>query len=96
MFEVQYGSEKREQRIRGFLEQEPPAAVILAAVHFEWTLRRAIIGLGENPNVAIREGLKGCHGLDSVQGGLERRVGSCRQERASSDCEGLAKAQKGV
>jgi hypothetical protein len=56
--------EFREKRIRDFLAREPAIAVILAAVHFEWTASRAILFLGRKANTELRETLqKNCSGL---------------------------------
>lgn len=62
MFLVSDTSASRESRIQSLLVDEPPLAAILAVIHFEWTIRRAIIALGTSPNVIIREKLEGCHG----------------------------------
>jgi len=49
MFLVKDDPTEREKKILGFVPNEPAIAVILAAVHFEWTVRRAIIALcGKN------------------------------------------------
>ncbi|NJK29468.1 MAG: hypothetical protein HC790_01255 [Acaryochloridaceae cyanobacterium CSU_3_4] len=67
MFLVSDQSSTREQRILEFLETECAIAVILSAVHFEWTVRRAIIALGSSPNVEIRKDLKSCHGPEKYK-----------------------------
>jgi len=54
MFLLKDNYKERKNRIKGFLKTEPPIAIILSAVHFEWTVRRAIIALGKSPNVEIR------------------------------------------
>ncbi len=64
MFLVSYSSTSREERIRQFLLEDPPLAALLSVIHFEWTVRRAIIALGTSPNVVIRERLKSAHGCD--------------------------------
>ncbi len=55
----------RHDRIRSFITSgDPVIAVLLAAVDFEWTVRRAILALGKKPTVIIREKiLRHCHGL---------------------------------
>ncbi|MBC8148002.1 MAG: hypothetical protein H8E98_08480 [Bacteroidetes bacterium] len=63
MFLVKDNYKERKNRIKGFLKTEPPIAIILSAVHFEWTVRRAIIALGKSPNMDIRKELRHCHGL---------------------------------
>lgn len=62
MFLVRESSVDREARILQLLEVDPAWAAVLAAVHVEWTLRRAIVALGCSPNVAIRQRLERCHG----------------------------------
>lgn len=64
MFLVQDSSLSRENRIEQFLTDDPSLSALLSVVHFEWTIRRAIIALGKSPNVVVRSQLKSCHGLD--------------------------------
>jgi hypothetical protein len=67
MFLVTNSPDSRHRRIRLFLPDEPVIAVLLAAVDFEWTLRRAIIALGTNSNIIIRKRFRACHGLDGYK-----------------------------
>ncbi|MBD2057799.1 hypothetical protein H6F88_17530 [Oculatella sp. FACHB-28] len=62
MFLVKDTSSTREERIKQFLADEPALAALLAVIHFEWTIRRAIIALGTSPNVVVRQKLERCHG----------------------------------
>lgn len=62
MFLVKDSSLSREERIKRLLAEDPTLAALLAVVHLEWTIRRAIIALGKSPNVEVREKLKHCHG----------------------------------
>lgn len=56
MFLVSDTQRERHELIRSFLSKErAPIAVILAAVDFEWTLRRAILALGTTSTKHIRE-----------------------------------------
>lgn len=55
MFLVSDTLESRQAKIRQFLADEPGIAVLLAAADFEWTVRRAILLLGKDSNVDIRE-----------------------------------------
>ncbi len=64
MFLVRDSSLSREKRIKQFLAEDPSLSALLAVIHFEWTVRRAIIALGTSPNVVVRTKLKNCHGLD--------------------------------
>lgn len=67
MFLIRDSSPSREERIKQFLPEDPPLAALLAVVHFEWTVRRAIIALGTSPNVEIRKKLERCHGCDAYK-----------------------------
>lgn len=56
MFFVSDNQELRHNRIRAFLtDDSATVAVILAAIDFEWSVRRAILALGTSPTKHIRE-----------------------------------------
>jgi hypothetical protein len=55
MFLVSDTLQDRQAKVRRFLTDEPAIAVLLAAADFEWTIRRAILLLGVDPNLDIRE-----------------------------------------
>ena len=67
LFLVKDDHMERENKINGFVSAEPAIAVILAAVHFGWMIRRAIIALGVSPNKKIHEQLRCCHGLGKLK-----------------------------
>ncbi|PSB14877.1 hypothetical protein C7B76_15015 [filamentous cyanobacterium CCP2] len=67
MFLVKDSSEVREKRIKQFLDEDPALSALLSVIHFEWTVRRAIVALGSSPNVVVRAKLKNCHGLDKYK-----------------------------
>ena len=67
MFLVKDTSPAREARIQAFMVDDPLLAALLAIVHVEWTLRRAIIALGHSPNTDIRRKLERCHGHDKYR-----------------------------
>jgi hypothetical protein len=68
MFLVSDTPKARHEKIRSFLEREPVIAVLLAAVDFEWTVRRAILALGNNPTKFIRENvINRTSGLDDYK-----------------------------
>ena len=67
MFLVKESATSRETKIRQLFDLEPGWAVVLSVIHFEWTIRRAIIALGTSPNIEIRAKLKNCHGCDSYK-----------------------------
>ncbi len=68
MFLASEMPESRHQKIRCFLPKEPVIAILLAAVDFEWTVRRAVIALGKNTNRHIRDTvLNRCHGADDYK-----------------------------
>ena len=60
--------DRRHKKIRSFLPKEPVIAILLAAVDFEWTVRRAVIALGTNSNRHIRDTiLNRCHSADDYK-----------------------------
>lgn len=67
MFLVSDSSSSREERIKQILVEDPPLAALLSVIHFEWTIRRAIIALGISPNVEIRKCMKLAHGCDKYK-----------------------------
>jgi hypothetical protein len=67
MFLIKDSSLSREEEIRQILNRDPSLASLLAVIHFEWTIRRSIIALGESPNVKVREKLQSCHGHDKYK-----------------------------
>lgn len=58
MFHVGFGSAQREAEIRKIAVTDRTTALILAAVHFEWMLKRAILKLGASPTKDLREQLE--------------------------------------
>lgn len=58
MFFVRFGSAKRESAIRALSEDDPSVGVILAATHFEWMMKRAILKLGVSPTRTLRDRLE--------------------------------------
>ncbi len=54
MFQVGFGSAKREAKIRNMALTDKMTAVILSAVHFEWMLKRAIMKLGSSRTKDLR------------------------------------------
>ena len=75
MFLVADTIERRHTKIRAYLPAEPVVAVLLAAVDFEWTVRRAIVALGTNSNRTIRDGvLHRCHGPEDYKAAWKKEV----------------------
>ncbi len=68
MFAVGFGSKNREAAIRHTAQDDPTTAVILAAVHFEWMLKRAILKLGTTPTKALRKELEGVYQINDSSG----------------------------
>jgi hypothetical protein len=58
MFHVGFGSAKREAEIRKIGAADRTTALILAAVHFEWMLKRAILKLGTSSTKSLRAQLE--------------------------------------
>jgi len=54
MFAVGFGSKNRETAIRRIAGKDHTTAVVLAAVHFEWMLKRAVLKLGISPTRRLR------------------------------------------
>lgn len=61
MFAIGYGSEQREKDIRTMEQSDHTTALILAAVHFEWMLKRTILKLGSSPTKDLRRRLEGVY-----------------------------------
>ena len=55
MFLVKDKSDDREKRIAQTFEVDPPLGMILAVVHFEWTVKRAILKLGKSSPKQLRK-----------------------------------------
>jgi hypothetical protein len=64
MFLVSHSLNVRESEIRSWVSNHPSIALVVAAVYFEWTLCRAIVGLSQRPNLDVRKDLERCYGLD--------------------------------
>ncbi|MFN3347371.1 hypothetical protein [Pseudorhodoplanes sp.] len=81
MFHVGFGSAKREAEIRKFAAADRTTALILAAVHFEWMLKRAILKLGASPTKSLRNQLEDVfrmqkhNGRDGYKEVWDREVG---------------------
>ena len=63
MFSVGYGIANREKRIRDIANTDSTTAVILAAVHFEWMIKRSILKLGCSPTAELRKELENMYKL---------------------------------
>lgn len=76
MFLVNDGIKRRELRVTKYLHKEPIIAVLLAAGNFEWTLYRAIISLGKEPNVELREKMSRVYGLERYKEFWREKIAS--------------------
>jgi hypothetical protein len=63
MFLVSHSLDIRENEIRSWIPKHPSVALLVAAVYFEWTLCRAIVGLSQKPNLDVRKDLERSYGL---------------------------------
>lgn len=63
MFLVSQSLELRENEIRSWIPKHASMALVVAAVYFEWTLCRAIVGLSQRPNIEVRKDLEKTYGL---------------------------------
>lgn len=88
---------ERHEKIIGFLNDgETVIATLLAAVDFEWTVRRGVLALGHSSNVEIRSGvLANCSGLNKYKDAwskeVKRRFGKGLPD-IISDWDGFKKA----
>jgi len=65
MFAVGFGISNREKKIRVISKSDPNHGLILAAVHFEWVIKRTILKLGQSPTARLRGELEGIYKLGS-------------------------------
>lgn len=63
MFLVSHSLDLRAKEIRSWLPKHSSIALVVAAVYFEWTICRAIVGLSRRPNREVREILVKIYGL---------------------------------
>jgi len=63
MFSIGYGISNRDKKIRSIARTDPNHALILAAVHFEWIIKRSILKLGCSPTAGLRNELEGIYKL---------------------------------
>lgn len=95
MFLVKDRSPLREERILKLMGEDASLSVLLAIIHFEWTVRRAIVALGTSPNVEIRKKLRDCHGAEKYKAVWKEEVFPQKNKRLPevvNDWEGLLKA----
>lgn len=67
MFLVKDSPDERERSIRQFLAGEPSIAAVLAAIHLEWTIKRAILKLSSRSTALLRSELIQAYGLDGYK-----------------------------
>ncbi len=67
LFTAGYGIENCENKIGEIATKDHIHAVILAAVHFEWVIKRAILKLGHSPTVGLREQLESVWEIDKYK-----------------------------
>jgi hypothetical protein len=68
MFWVRDTRDERRLRIEKLLIKDDAAiAVLLSAANLEWTMRRALLLLGNSPRQTIRKNLLNCHGLKAYK-----------------------------
>lgn len=76
LFGVRYGSSNREAKIREYLEIDPTLSVILAAVHFEWTLKRTILKLSHSYTDKLKKDLQEAWSKDDLEKIWHKEIGS--------------------
>ena len=67
MFLAGEPAQYREAKIRRWLHTEPSVALLVAAVHFEWTICRAVLFLSSRPNREIRQEMAQVYGLQKYK-----------------------------
>lgn len=98
MFHVNDTQQQRHERIQNFNTQKDILlGLILSAIDFEWTVRRAIIILGYRPNkIILSESLLKCHGAENYKKAWKaevypyRKKGICDVISNWSDLRGKA------
>ena len=68
MFTIGYGSKNRENEIESLANKDLTTAVILAAVHFEWMIKRTILTLGNSPTGNLRKELENIYKIKNESG----------------------------
>jgi len=68
MFHVGFGTAKREAEIRKLAATDRTTGLILAAVHFEWMLKRSILKLGVSPTKDLRNQLEFVFRMETKNG----------------------------
>jgi len=67
MFLAGEPAQYREAKIQKWLHTEPSIALLVAAVHVEWTVCRAVLFLSPRPNREIRKELAVVYGLEKYK-----------------------------
>lgn len=57
---------ERERRIQEYASTDPWLALVITVTHFEWNVGRTCIALGREPNIIVRNQLKGSPGLSKL------------------------------
>jgi hypothetical protein len=81
MFLVSHSLQVRAREIRSWLPKHPSVALVVAAVYFEWTLCRAIVGLSRRPNKEVRKDLEKTYGLGPYKDIWRRETGHLHQAK---------------
>lgn len=81
MFLVSHTHDQRANEIRSWIRKNASAALIIAAVYFEWAVCRAIIGLSKRPNQDVRADLVRTHGLDEYKKLWRRETAHLQQSK---------------
>jgi len=87
MFLVEFSSQDRIKKIRGFLDtdENAPIAILLAAVQFEWIVSRSIIALGQSPTADLRKTVNKVSGLEKYKRLWRDEVSIPRSEKILCD-----------
>jgi hypothetical protein len=71
-FSVSYGFNNRDKYILDIEDDDPTIAVILAAAHFEWTLKRTILMFGKSKTDELRAQLENTWSFTNKKSNLRK------------------------
>src|SRR3954466_496248 len=75
MFLVSHSLDARAREIRLWLSKHASDLLIGAAVYFEWTICRAVIGLSKRPNKELRDKLSNYYSLSAYKDLWQNELG---------------------
>lgn len=73
-----------EKRIREIAKSDRSTAIILAAVHFEWMLKRTLLMLGSSPTKGLRQQFESIYSMTGKNGHDGYKELWARESKANS------------